>query len=468
MSKLLTDGDIPVDLSAFLPKPDAKTAAEVASSCGVEFQPPLLRPAITVAELANPTHPPITVATVASCQQAVTGRQSPAGDSQQAVTGRPQPPSGQRPYFDDLLKLNVPWITVGGSLMGWSKLKTAKYCLRQFFWEYLMGVELRPKVHTDDDAASTSKRPKKVKISPLHLGSLVHACIEGFYRTGGMVGVEQPLNAVKVYYPEVALEARRLVSFYLEKFNTDERQTWDVRCVERESRYYYAPRKCGGKRRSLCISSRVDGAYRKIKPGMPRLAPGQVAVDALRLHELKSTGTLYYSRLRGFYMNAQLNLQLLSWNHGHAVQAQTGTVLKASNADLVGPTSIVTVTHIGKDKAQDPDTDIDRSHYMIPDDRLAAFEAEIGDWYYDEIGERLFSPHWADPATWRRDWTCSDRHYQAWNCPYLSICEAGQVDQTIYQRRAGRGMTPDMVELPKELAKATSARRKTAAEVDGK
>lgn len=495
---LITDGVIPVNLSDVLDQPYGATPA-TGEQGPTSTSPVALSPVISVAELIAQPHPPIAVAAAptlpcivcvvcnavlpegaASCPacklcESIADPKHTGAGPRGAPTEPRGAPTGPRPYFDDLLKASIPWITVGGSLLGWSKLRAAKHCLRHFFWEYLMGVELRPSPRVSDDG--------EVSISALHLGALVHAAIEGFYRTGGTVGVEQVFKAVAEHYPEVVLEARRLVGFYFTVYNATERQQWDMRTVERESRYYYPAKKCGGKRRRLGISSRIDNAYRLLRPGYPRLPPGQASPDGVRLHELKTTATLGWSRLRGFYMDAQLNLQLLTWNHGHATrrvrvdgpggEPTTATeVLRSSNAELVGTADVVTVTHIGKAKRQDPNKDIDRSHYMIPDDRVMQFAEEIGDWLYDVIGERLFSKWWDRPETWRRDWTCRDWQWQGYVCPYASICQAGEVDETMYQRRPGHGLMPTDIELPKTLGKAhgtqRGGRRKAAADVTGK
>lgn len=398
------------------------------------------------------------------------------------LSDEPPPQTILQQPVDELVAAACPWYTPGGSLMGWSKLKCAKLCLRQFFYEYVLGLRVKREptyanpiedspVDTDEPSpvAVRSAKTDAGKISALDLGSLVHACIEAFYRTGDLEAMWAPAEAVKRQYPALALETRRLVNFYLRRFNEDEAQNWDNRAVERESRYYFPARKCAGKRRALCISARHDGIYRQLPVGSSaRLPPGKRAAPGeARIAEIKTTATLTYNRLRGFYQDAQLMANLLTYNHGHAVK-KDGTVLKQSTAELFGSTDTVTVTWIGKGKTQDINKDIERVDYAIPDTRVLEFAADIEDWYYEELGDRLFSAHYLEPATWRKDWLCKDIHYMSWICPFLSLCEAGCNARWEYQYEQRNPLNRDLLEKPKHLDKGTKGGKKVAAVVEGK
>jgi hypothetical protein len=316
-----------------------------------------------------------------------------------------------------------------------------------------------------DGNEAVDSRPARV--NALDLGTLIHACIETFYRTGDPAKMWLPADAVKHVYPELALETRRLVNFYLRRYNKIEAATWDMRSVERESRYYFPARKCAGRRRSLCVSCRHDGIYRPIKPGQARLPPGLPAPDGVNIHELKSTQTLTSARLRGFFQNAQVMMNLLCYNHGHAVK-KAGTVLVASNADLIGPADVVMVTHIGKPKRMDVNKDIERTPYAIPESRVLAFRDDLADWYYEEIADRLFNENCDDLATWRKDWLCQDVFFSGWTCPFVPLCEAiGATTEELYEKSRGP-LDPETLEMPKELAKAEKAKAKAAAVVEAK
>jgi len=386
----------------------------------------------------------------------------------------------ERTPIEKLLEAALPWWTSGGSLMGWSKLKEAALCMRGFFWKYVLGLRLKAKPNyianssqAEDDAPigpSEGRSNRGERLSPLDLGILVHACIEAFYRTGSFTAMWAPADAIQKQWPAYAVETRRLVQFYLRRYNEDEARFWDMRAVERESRYYFPARRCGGKRRSLCVSARHDGIYRKLGSGEARVPVGEpIPNDSARIHEVKTTATLTYNRLRGFYQDAQLMTNLLTYNHGHAVQ-RDGTVLAVSTAELFGLTQTVTVTWIGKNKALDLNKDIDRVDYLIPADRVVEFAGDMEDWLYHEIGDRLFSEHCQRPETWRKSWLgCKDQYFPGAICPFLSLCELpGANWNQLYEQRARDILDPTTLEKPKHLAKLEKAKAKAAATVEAK
>jgi len=362
-----------------------------------------------------------------------------------------------RQTFEESLAASCSWWSPGGSLMGWSKLKDARLCLRSFYYKYVLGLERK----STDQIWETQPDPKKV--SARDLGVLVHAALENFYRHGDVAAMLEPIEAIKGAHPQLSLEGRRLCNFYLRRFNDIEVKEWDVRCVERESRYYYPARKAGGKRRRCCITSRLDGCYRQMRPGEGRLPPGTRAADNLRIHELK---TVQYigGRLRGFYQKAQLLQQLLTFNHGHLV-SKNGDVLAKSLNDIVGETWSITVTHLGKAMKQDPEKDITRTTFSIPAERVERYRESMGDWYYEEVLDRLFSEKKDDPRTWPMSWLCEDVHFTGWNCPFIPLCEADEVDvDSLYTQ--GRKLDPASLEMPAKLAK--DAKEKTATIADNK
>lgn len=366
-------------------------------------------------------------------------------------------PSQPLQSFEEALQAGCPWWSPGGSLMGWSKLKDARLCLRSFFYKHVLGLERK----SNDQIWETQPDPKKV--SARDLGTLVHAALENFYRHGDVAAMLEPIEAIKGQYPQLSLEGRRLCNFYLRRFNDIEVKEWDVRCVERESRYYFPSRKTGGKRRRCCITSRLDGCYRQMRPGESRLEPGRRAQDNLRIHELK---TVQYigGRLRGFYQKAQLLQQLLTFNHGHLV-GKNGDVLAKSLNDIVGETWSITVTHLGKAMKQDPNKDIERTTFSIPTERVERYRVSMGDWYYEEILDRLFSETAEDPRTWPMSYLCEDLHFQGWNCPFIPLCEADEIDvDSLYTQ--GRRLRPTDLEMPAKLAK--EAKEKTATIADNK
>lgn len=370
--------------------------------------------------------------------------------------------------FDELLTTLVPHYTAGGSVFGWSKIKTAKACLRAFYWQYVRQIVKKLDEEEDDPYldASASKSKRAPRVNALELGTMLHLVIETIYRTGSVDEGWKICDLVKGSRPELALEARRLVHFYLRRFNAEEVKTWDLRAVEVESRYYFPARKLRGKRRSCCASSRHDHLYRSTKNGA-KLPPGTVADSGeMRISELKSSSSLTANRLRAFYVDAQILLHLLSYNHGHFT-TPTGEVLAPSTAEVFGTTDTVTVTVVGKRKVEDAQEDIARMNYAISEQRVLSFRDDLYDWLYEEVYDRLFSDAWLEPETWRKDWLCRDLYYPGYICPYASICMShdNQWDQLYVQPKGN--FERELLELPPKLAKL-AAEKARVIEIEGK
>lgn len=443
-------GDEPEAPAAGASAPSVVDAGFVPVSGGLP-----LEPIMTPAEVRGQETPPA-VDSFAKRTADVKALLEEVPDEEASLLVDDKPP---RETFEESLAKGCSWWSPGGSLMGWSKLKDAKLCLRSFFYKHVLGLERKS---TD---ALFSAEPDPKKISARDLGVLVHAAVENFYRHGDVVSMMEPIEAVKGPYPQLALEARRLCNFYLRRFNDIEVREWDVRCVERESRYYFPARKAAGKRRRCCITSRLDGCYRQMRPGEGRLEPGSRAQDNLRIHELK---TVQYigGRLRGFFQKAQLLQQLLTFNHGHLV-SKNGDVLAKSLNEIVGETWSITVTHLGKAMKQDPNKDIERTTFSIPEERVFRYRDSIGDWYYEEVVDRLFSSKRDDPLTWPMSWLCEDVHWTGWNCPFIPLCEADEADVAdMFDQHEDRRLDPASLEMPAKLAKL--AKEKTATIADNK
>lgn len=261
------------------PTPDETAiAAGYQGYTPVETHPEPLEPIVTPAEVAKQLDPPRIDRYPGLHDDQATFDQMIADGERDILLAKAPP---KLMPLEELLKATVPHWTPGGSVFGWSKVKVAKLCLRRFYWEYVR--QLRKKAPEEEYVDAKGGK----RVNALELGTMVHLVIETIYRTGSLDEGWKVIDIVKGSRPELALETRRLVNFYVRRFNKEEVESWDLRAVETESRYYFPARKVRGKRRSCCMSSRHDHLYRKTKHGA-KLPPGTVADDGeMRVHELK-------------------------------------------------------------------------------------------------------------------------------------------------------------------------------------
>jgi hypothetical protein len=64
-------------------------------------------------------------------------------------------------------------------------------------------------------------------------------------------------------------------------------------------------------------------------------------------------------------------------------------------------------------------------------------------------------------------WLCEDVHFTGWNCPFIPLCEADEVDvDALFVQHEERRLDPAALEMPAKLAK--EAKEKTATIADNK
>lgn len=368
-----------------------------------------------------------------------------------------------RPSLDELL---APLGIRGGpSVLGFSSIRKAHHCLREFFWARVMGLELPYNIEEVDEARD------KVWVSPLALGSLVHAMMEVYLKGSffDLWQVDKVLAAVKPVYPLLAAEALRLWNNYLQKFGPIDKATVDVRAVELECRYYYPKRKCAGKQRSLCISGRMDALLRQLPAGGGRLPAEEAVCDSspLRVHDLKTAAAVNQSTVAPWSHEGQALQNIACFNYGTymlpALDDGPPIVSLKPAAERFGKAEGFLLTVIGKAQNFDPNKHLIRQPFVVPDHLAKAYLEDVGPFLYNEIGERLFSKHAEDPATWPKSYCCRDV-ITSKPCMFLPLCEsAANVDYSVLFN-VGRKLVPESIEAPKKRGKG---RKKKPARTEG-
>lgn len=385
------------------------------------------------------------------------------------------PPRGAPPSYgldargckvtpSEIIRRWRPEFAKGPSILGHSKLNDSHVCLRRFFWRWVLGLVPAPTPEWLQEGYDDY-------LNPLDVGSLVHLVLEVWRLTGGAHAWE-PLYLLRGDYPALVLEVKRLVELYVQG-NASDAVTWDLRAVELESRYYWPPHKCRGRKRRLCISSRHDAVYHPLQRGEPRQPPGTPCRN-IRLVELKTTKTPPSESLIGYRVNSQIVQHTATYSLGSAVSS-AGTVLPTSNAELYGALAGVMLDWIVKVKDFNLIKHLPRQTYRLHDLNVTAYLEDERLWVYEQIGDRLFSPHVEDPATWPRSWMCHGLFYPSWVCAYHRLCDAAGGAWTTaaeqdYLREPEHTVTGPDLEYPnlKARGRASWKRQRVAGEVEDK
>lgn len=355
--------------------------------------------------------------------------ESPAPEPEQrtelqagAVPAAPAPPD---PFAEGPLQL-APFHTLlpkdvetGPSVLGNSTLRPFKLCWRMGYYQTIKGLRRYRKI---EDTYTSARGYVYNKFDPLALGTLVHVLLALFYK--GVESIWAVLEPIKPHYPKLCAEAERLVTNYLNKWAERDRNAFDVRFVELESRLYYKKKrvKAARKNLSLCVSSRHDLGYRDLRPGESRLPPGVAAERGIKICDHKTSGAVTEDSKTSYRHDPQVLQNAASYMHGNSI-LEDGT-LGAPSAARFGPMTHFIVNIIGKAQDHDPDKHLVRVAHIVPDDVLTGFVDDTRNWLYGELAERLFSPAWYDEDTWEKSYLCRDPATGK-TCVFMEICERG-------------------------------------------
>lgn len=368
------------------------------------------------------------------------------------MAGMPAP----KPDFKTLLELPGP------SLLGPSAIRTARKCLRAFFYERVLGIQMRrePEYHREDGT---------VKFNVLILGTLVHYLLQRHYE-----GKSVDLSNVAQHYPAIANEAMRLYAQYIDKYYHTDQQMLDIRAVEHETRYVLPKRrvKSAGKQKQLMVSMRSDLVFAKRQPGAGVLPPGELPKDGLTIHDFKTAGRI--TRDIGDTLKWAHEIQVLQsialWNEGRAV-LPNGQLATQTNAETLGTVREFSLTFIGKAQDHDPEKHLVRTDPVIPrSDVIESYRDELANFVYEEIAERLYHKEGMQEGTWSKSYLCTDpvTHF---TCPFLTICTKGGLanynPETKYSQVEFKVVSPETIEAP-TAKRGRKKKADAAADVENK
>ena len=364
------------------------------------------------------------------------------------------------PSLDDLLPPDAPR---GPSLMGNSKLRPFRKCLRRGFYEVVMG--LRRPIEPERIYQG------RVKPSALCLGALVHELLRQHYLGRDWEAVLPPILD---HYPKLAGEALRLVQQHNTTRDAEDRDKWDVRFAEMESRLYLPPRKVAGKGKgsgakkiSVCITARHDLGVRVKAAHEARLPPHEKAqqvwiVDHKTIENVSRDATAAYAH------DVQVLQNLVCYRDGWC---ETPAGWRKS-AEVYGPAAGFVLNLIGKAQNHDPNAHLIRTRYIVSPAILDEYRDNTADWLYEELLPRLLSAACAKENTWPKGWDCRDP-MTSQACPYMQVCEQGGIAKVnlaaIYS--PPQPLDPTALLAPEKPATRATGRRKgraAAAEVEGK
>jgi hypothetical protein len=363
----------------------------------------------------------------------------------------------EKPPLHDLMQL------AGPSLNGPSKQRTARTCLRRFFYSYVMGYD-KPR-----EVELTYSGHEDPHLDALGLGSMVHTMLEKKYK--GQNPYDEEFRAVEEVYPDFAAEASRLFDNHTAFYTDDEVLMWDVRFIEMESRMALPKRRIKTAKRqvSLTLSCRTDLGYRPLKSGQARLEPG-VPCDDIILLDHKTTAQMTMKHREGFGLNHEIQTlqNLLVFNNGYEVKPD-GTWHTKPNSERYGTATRFVYNWIGKAKRHDPDKHLSRPMITPNPQVLASYLDDTTNFMYEEIGERLFHEKALEKETWPKSYVCRDV-VTGFACPFITACSMGDYynleQHFIRQKDETLLIRAETIEAPKITKRRK--RTKTAAEVEGK
>ena len=289
---------------------------------------------------------------------------------------------------------------VGGPSRGgfsWSTMKYPMECWRKAWYALVMGLG----------------KPGGSKA--MHVGSIVHACFEMHYRTGG-IQTFAPCDAVaQAGAPGIAGEARRLVYGSLSKYGHEEAANWDVRAIENQGTWFMPPEKVGNKRVYIPLTCRHDliVAMRET-PGGPCVDPGKPVPHGSYILDWKSASALTYDLTKGYSMDPQFLMNALIYLN--------------AEVDQFGPLAGVIISILVKHKNLDPEKSFFRI-YANADVSLVK-EFYLGEIrpYALELYSRLVDGNKrTDRTCWPKNHSSCVGRYGV--CPYFDICDTPSIGE---------------------------------------
>lgn len=344
----------------------------------------------------------------------------------------------------------IPGLEGGPSTGGfsWSTLKMALTCWRMTWYAAALGLQ------------------KKGRSKALDVGSLVHACLELHYKSGGLRTFEACDAVAAAGGVEIASDARRFVYAQLTKYGAEEAATWDVRGVELQGTWFMAPEKIGSKKVYIPLTCRHDLLVALRPAGGPCTPSGQPVLGGVYVCDWKTCHALSYDLTKGYGMDGQFLMNAL--------------IYRQAEAEEHGPLAGIIVSLIAKHKRMSGD-----SLFRV---QTTADEASVEEFYREEVRpmsielyRRLASETTrGTQSCWPKNHSSCVTRYGV--CPYFDICdvppgsESSIIDGLYYvdknrvkdvsvfleppiERRRVAGKTPDQIDDEKRKRAERKASR---------
>jgi hypothetical protein len=230
--------------------------------------------------------------------------------------------------------------------LSWHNIADAQACWRKAYYSMVLGLQ------------------KNMRSTALSLGSLVHACFEMHYKSGGARTFEPCDKVAAAGGVNLAAEARRLVYAQLQKYGQEEASTWDIRGVELQGTWFMPPTKIGNRKIHIPLTCRHDLLTALRQPGAPCTPWDEQPASGCYIVDHKTASAMTWALTKGYGMDGQFLLNALIYSRAEAEQ--------------FGHLAGVIVSIIAKHKTLDPQKSFTRIF-------TTADEASLAEFYKDEI-----------------------------------------------------------------------------------
>jgi len=325
----------------------------------------------------------------------------------------------------DAALLQIEGLSGGSSTGGisWHTLETCMRCWRKAYYDFIMGL-----------VGLTFSRA-------LQFGSLYHACLELWYRSGGGRSIDEPCEVVRhAGAPKLAGEVKRLVFAQLQKYGTEEAATWDVRAVEKNTVCWIEPQRINGREVWVPLSCRHDLIVAIKEHGAPSAPAGPVP-GGVKVVDHKTTSSMTHDMVKGYAMDGQFLMNAL-------------TFLRAGGMAEFGPFTGMIYSLAAKHKRPDLEKSFRRVETVTDDAHLAEFyKQEVKPWA-TELWRRVHSDRVrGDRNLWPKKHSSCVGRYGC--CKYFNVCDVGgsSLLDTLFRVDPDQVLTPDKLQLPPPAAK---------------
>jgi hypothetical protein len=306
--------------------------------------------------------------------------------------------------------------------ISWHDISYYERCPRFAYWSMIRGLRSR------------------TRAKPLEYGTLLHACFEQHYKTGGR-STFAPIDIVAAAGHEAfAYEVKKAVYGYLRKYGQEEADTWDVRGVEAQAHFFMDEQSIHGKRVKIPITCRHDLLVGIREPGGPYTPPGQIVKNGCYIADFKSAKGISSALVESYGMDGQLLMNAL--------------IYTVAEAKVHGPLAGVFVPLLAKHVNPD-ETSFQRVQGTIAYEVLNDFYSNEVKHEATELYTMLTSPDAQDVHAWRTRRSSCFKGYGT--CRYFALCDAGSGAEGIldafYQVCEDRIKRPENFLLPEKAPK---------------